>query len=204
MIASGVVLLHSPLADARVWGALPERLAARAGRPTTVVVPAVEDDDRPPYAARYVARAALEITRADPAAPVLLVAAGSAGPLLPAIGAAQRAAHRRVAGYLLADALLPQPGRVSRADLAAAQTPEHAPAAPDATGAATRPPEFFTEPLPTAADWPDAPCGYLLTDPRYARCARLAELRGWPVVTAERDGGPDAAAAAMLELAALM
>ncbi|MFC7328179.1 hypothetical protein [Marinactinospora rubrisoli] len=204
MTPASAVLLHSPLADARAWGALPERLARRGGPLADVVVPSVEDDDRPPYAARYVARAALEIARAAPAAPVLLAAAGSAGPLLPAIGAAQRAAHRRIAGYLLVDALLPGSGRASRADLAATQTPEWPGPAPDAADPAARPPEFFAEPLPLVADWPDAPCGYLLTDPRYARCARLAGLRGWPVVTREPGGGPDEVAAAVEELVALL
>jgi hypothetical protein len=36
-------------------------------------------------------------------------------------------------------------------------------------------------------DWPDAPCGYLQTDPAYAAQTRVAELRGWPVRTAVED-----------------
>lgn len=164
-----LVLLHSPLGTARDWGSLPHQLADLGAE---VVVAEVTDDDRPPFAARYVARAALEIAAAEPAGPLLLVAAGAAGPLLPAIAAAQRAAHRVVAGYVLVDALLPQSGTPTRAEIAAAQ--QHL----DPPG---RPREFFTEPLPMTADWPDAPCGYLRTGGGYARPAHLAGLRSWPV-----------------------
>ncbi|TDQ52940.1 hypothetical protein [Actinorugispora endophytica] len=164
-----LVLLHSPLGSAADWGSLPRALA---GLGAEVLVAEVADDDRPPFAARYVARAALEIAAAAPAGPILPVAAGAAGPLLPAIGAAQRAAHRAVAGYVLVDALLPQPGTPTRAELAAAQHHLDPP---------VRPPEFFTEPLPPGADWPDAPCGYLRTGDGYAHAARLAGMRSWPV-----------------------
>ncbi|UOE22138.1 hypothetical protein NI17_018715 [Thermobifida halotolerans] len=164
-----MVLLHSPLGTAADWGSLPHDLAERGAE---VVVAEVTDDDRPPYASRYVARAALEIAAADPAGPLLLVASGAAGPLLPAIAAAQRAAHRAVAGYVLVDALVPQPGTPTRAELSAAQQHLDPP---------VRPPGFFTEPLPMTADWPDAPCGYLRTGDAYAHPARLAELRSWPV-----------------------
>ncbi|WP_068756140.1 hypothetical protein [Thermobifida cellulosilytica] len=163
------VLLHSPLGAAADWGSLPDDLAARG---VETVVVAVTDDDRPPYAARYVARASLQIAAAAPARPLLLVAAGAAGPLVPAVAAAQRAARRTVAGYLLVDALLPQPGTPTRAELAAAQQHLDPP---------VRPPDFFTEPLPMTADWPDAPCGYLRTGDGYAHSAHLAELRSWPV-----------------------
>ncbi|MEE2047729.1 hypothetical protein Q7689_30830, partial [Nocardiopsis tropica] len=53
-----------------------------------------------------------------------------------------------------------------------------------------------TERLPVAADWPDAPCAYLLTDPAFAHVARLAAMRGWTV----RETDPDGAAAALAEL----
>jgi hypothetical protein len=164
-----VVLLHSPLGTVADWGSLPDDLADRGVETVAVTV---TDDDRPPYAARYVARAALEVAAAAPQRPLLLVAAGAAGPLVPAVAAAQRAAHRQVAGYLLVDALLPQSGTPTRAELAAAQQHEDPP---------VRPPDFFTEPLPMTADWPDAPCGYLRTGDAYAHPARLAELRSWPV-----------------------
>ncbi|WP_170140931.1 hypothetical protein [Allonocardiopsis opalescens] len=200
------VLLHSPLATAETWGALPERLAA-AGLPA--VVPAVADDDRPPYAVRYVARAALEIAAAGLTGPVLLVAHGDAGPLLPAIAATQRAAHRPVAGYAFVDAALPRAGASDRFDLLDAQRPGESRAlrarldsggthpdgpAPPAGALRPRGADFFTEPLPLVQDWPDAPAGCLRTCPEGDAAARQARLRGWPVV--ERDLGPWAAAAA--------
>src|SRR5689334_24008085 len=103
MTPGTLVLLHSPLTTASAWGSLPDALAG-----LHVVVPEIADDDRPPYAGRYVARAALEITAAGVTPPVVLVAHGDAGPLLPPIGAAQRAAHRLVGGYLFVDAELPK------------------------------------------------------------------------------------------------
>ncbi|GLU49754.1 hypothetical protein [Nocardiopsis ansamitocini] len=168
-----LVLLHSPLGDAADWAELPRDLADLGAQ---TLIAEITDDDRPPFAARYVARAALEIAAAEPAGPVLLVAAGAAGPLLPLVAAAQRAAHRQIAGYVLVDALLPQPGAATRAELATAQLHVET-ASPERP----RPPEFFTEPLPSAHDWPDAPCGYLRTAERYAHSAHLAALRGWPV-----------------------
>ncbi len=191
-----LVLLHSPLATVEQWGRLPEELREAGVRCAAVEV---NDDDQPPYAARYIARASLEIAKAAPEAPLLLVAEGAAGALVPQVGGAQRAAHRPVAGYVLVDALLPQPGVATRADLRAAQLPG---TTEDPRPARPRPPEFFTEPLPLVADWPDAPCGYLLTTEHYRPCARMARMRGWPVV--DRPTAASSPAGALLELAAHM
>src|SRR5690606_13305128 len=59
-----IVLLHSPLTGATVWGRVPHELGALD---YTVVVPEVTGDNRPPYATRYVAAAAKQ-TRARLAA----------------------------------------------------------------------------------------------------------------------------------------
>ena len=68
---------------------------------------------------------------------------------------------------------------------------------------------FFTEPLPPAAGWPDAPCGFLRLSAAYDTWAAAAAARGWP--TAGLDAGhfhplvdPDGVAAALLALAARM
>jgi hypothetical protein len=167
MTPGTLVLLHSPLTTASGWGALPEALGAY-----DVVVPEVGDDDRPPYGGRYVARAALEITAAGVRPPLVLIAHGDAGPLLPPIGAAQRAAHRLVGGYVFLDARLPGP--------AEARGPEQE--APEGVTLRTREADFFAEDPPMATDWPDAPCGYLRTSKRHEAQARQAGLRGWPVV----------------------
>lgn len=213
MTPGTLVLLHSPLTTASAWGSLPEALGAYH-----VVVPEITDDDRPPYAGRYVARAALEITAAGARPPVVLVAHGGAGPLLPPIGAAQRAAHRLVGGYVFVDAALPSPARTNRLDQAA--TPGLAdllkadgrfPDGEAPAGVTLRPrgEDFFTEDLPMPQDWPDAPCGYLRTSAACDRQAAQARLRGWAV--AERDTGrfaavedPFGTAEALTELIAAM
>ena len=59
--------------------------------------------------------------------------------------------------------------------------------------------DFFTEPLPTPVDWPDAPCGVLRTSDGYEQSARLGRGRGWLVVS--RDLGHFAALAAPVETA---
>ncbi|MDA0564704.1 hypothetical protein LG943_10245 [Streptomonospora sp. S1-112] len=193
--APALVLLADPLGAPQWWPALPGGLRGRGAWAAAAEVPG---DPAPPYAARHIAGAALAIARLDPPGPLLLAAHGGAGPLLPRVGAAQRAAHRPLAGYLLVDSLLPQPGTPSRADLRRAQFGADA-AAP---GAAPVPDGYDTEPLPMAADWPDAPVGYLLSDPALAPCARLAALRGWPVL--DRAGAPAPTAADLLDLAALL
>ncbi|CAL9478907.1 hypothetical protein SUDANB121_03009 [Nocardiopsis dassonvillei] len=155
---------------------------------------AVAGDELPPHAARYVAAASLEIRRLVPAdAPTALVVEGDAGPLAGALGAAQRAAHRPVFGYVLVDALLPQPGTATRTDLERAQNP---PGAPLPLPPAGEPEGYRTETLPPSGDWPDAPCGYLLTDPARAHAARLARMRGWQV----RECAPREASAALAGL----
>lgn len=182
-MTAALVLLPPPLRS----GEGLEHLAAGPLGAGTALAPAVEgaeDEDGPPYAARYVARVSLELARLlDPGVPVVLAARGDAGPLAPAVAAAQRAAHRTVTGYVLVDALLPQPGTPTRAQMHRAQLPG------EPVPEEGRPPGYTTEPLPMAVDWPDAPCGYLLTDPRYAPCARLARMRGWPV----REAGGETA-----------
>jgi hypothetical protein len=167
MTPGTLVLLHSPLTTASAWGSLPAELGEY-----DVVVPDVTDDDRPPYGGRYVARAALQISAAGVTPPLVLVAHGDAGPLLPPIGAAQRAAHRLVGGYVFLDARLPGPG-TSR---------PYEEEVPAGVTVRERGAGFFAEEPPMAQDWPDAPCGYVLTSERHQDQARQARMRGWEVV----------------------
>lgn len=188
------VLLPPTLGVPTRFPDLADRLPERG---LTAVRPEVGGDEVPPYAARYVARASLEVNRlVAPDAPTALVAEGGAGPLLGAVGAAQRAAHRPVFGYVLVDAFLPQPGSPTRVDLVKSQSPEDAD--PGVEEAADEPPAYRTEPLPMVSDWPDAPCGYLLTDPALRHVARLAGMRGWTV----RQARPEDASEALAELLA--
>src|SRR5215217_594157 len=213
-----MMLLHSPLVGVESWGRLPEALG-RGG--VAAVAGAVEGVLAAP---------------AQPGPPVLVGHSG-AGPLLAAAGAGLRAAGRPCAGYLFCDAGLPQEG-ANRLELLAIEDPamaeafraeleqggrfpewddaELAPLIPDPAARAAligslrpRGLAFFTEPLPPAAGWPDAPCGFLRLSAAYDTWAAAAAARGWP--TAGLDAGhfhplvdPDGVAAALLALAARM
>jgi pimeloyl-ACP methyl ester carboxylesterase len=113
-----LVLAHSPLVGPASWGTLPEVLRARGDH---VVVVDVTDDDEPPFAQRYVARAATQVREAVGARPVVLVGHSGAGYLLPLVGAARRALRSRVAGYVFLDAGLPPVRPASRLDLLATE-----------------------------------------------------------------------------------
>ena len=209
------VLAHSPLVGPASWGTLPEVLR---GRGEQVVVVDVTDDDRAPFASRYVARAAVQVRDAVGAAPVVLVGHSGAGYLLPLLGAARRALRSPVAEYVLCDAGLPPARPVSRLDLLATELSAEESAdfarhldgggrypewtdvdlrdlvpgdtARAALVASLRPraADFYREQLPVAPDWPDAPCGFVQLSAGYERPARSAAARGWPVVTAEPAG----------------
>lgn len=213
---AAVVLVHSPLTGPEAWGRLPAMLREHSGGVVDdVVVPAVRDDDEPPYAGRYVARAALQVRDAVGDAPTLLVGHSGAGYLLPLLGAARRAARATVAGYVFLDSGLPSSRPASRLDLLRREDPSYADelephlsgggrfpdwsdddlrdlVPDDAARAALvgslrrRGLDFFTEPVGVAPDWPDAPCGFLRLSAAYDGAARLARARGWPVVD-----GPD-------------
>ena len=167
----------------------------------------------------------------------MLVGHSGAGPLLAAVGTGLRAGGRPAGGYLFCDAGLPRAG-ASVLDLLAAEDPQMAaafqaelerggryphwgdadlePLVPDPAARAAllgslrpRGLEFFTEPLPPAPGWPDAPCGYLRLSPAYDGAAAAAAARGWP--TASIDAGhfhplvdPGGVAMALLALLARM
>jgi hypothetical protein len=226
-----MVLLHSPLVGVQSWGTLPEAL--RRGGMDAVAV-AVDGDDRAPFAERYVGGAVAGVLGAGGLAePLVLVGHSGAGPLLGAVGNGLRAVGRPAGGYLFCDAGLPEAG-ANRLDLLAAEDSEMAaafwaelerggrfptwsdadlelvvpdPAARAALVGSLRPRglAFFTEPLPAAAGWPDAPCGYLRLSAVYDRWAEAAAAMGWP--TGWLDAGhfhplvdPDGVAAALLGL----
>ncbi|MBE1532006.1 hypothetical protein [Actinomadura algeriensis] len=161
MTPGSLVLLHAPNTGSAAWGDLPETLRSYG---LDVIAPDVAEGT----GSRYVARASLIIAATAPATPLVLAGHGAAGPLLPAIALAQRAAHRAVAGYLFVDAGLPRPAQGHDHDDAGAH--EHVPSPPD---------------------WPDAPCAYLRTHadrsaaPGHAQAVREARLRGWPVTEHE-------------------
>lgn len=225
--SSALVLAHSPLTGPAAWGGLPDVLR---GMGHEVVVVEVTDDDAPPYAARYVARAALQVAAADPGGPVVLVGHSGAGYLLPQLGAARRSARRPVTGYVFVDAGVPHGRQATRLSLMREEDPGAADEVeellahggsfpswtdedlrgrvPDDTRraalvASLRPRglDFFTETLPFPGDWPDAPCGFLRLSESYAVPARVARSRGWPVVERDLPGGHFAPCTAPVELA---
>lgn len=211
------MLLHSPLTGAAAWGSLPAVLEAAGVRTAAVEVPS---DDVPPYAQGYIAMAALAIASFRPAPPLALVAHSGAGPLLPGVALSQRAAGRSIGAYLFCDAGLPRPGNPTLLDLLRQEDDALASSFEQALRNGARYPswtvdelaeqlpdrgarerlvgslrprglDFFTEPLPTIEDWPDAPCAYLRTSAAYTVAARTARSRGWPLT--ERDTGHFAA-----------
>lgn len=209
MQPAAVVVVSGPLGP---WAGGPA--PSTVPFPVVVAAPVAE---RRPYAVSWLADAARRLLAATPASPLVLVAHGTAGPLLPALARAQRAAGRRVGGYVFADATLPRPGAPSHLDLLRAADGAAADAAHDVlhTDGAVWPPDaahpgdhdFWTERLPPAPDWPDAPCGYLHTGAAVPGVgpgdfwARSAAARGWPVHT--MTGGEDVTAALAATIAAL-
>ncbi|MGN6523658.1 MAG: hypothetical protein ACTHMZ_10740 [Actinomycetes bacterium] len=207
---SDIVLLHSPLTTAAVWGPLPAALLARGH---AVVAPDVTEDARPPFAVRYVAAARRAFGEGASRVPVILVAHSGAGPLLPLLAATARAAHRPIARYVFLDAGLPRPKPGSRLDLMHDEDEDFAhhladelasgarfptwsaddlagelggklpPEAAAAVAASLQPRgrEFFEETLPGYSDWPDAPVTYVRLSGAYDVAARVAEHRGWEV-----------------------
>lgn len=186
----------------------PPRSPSRSG--WTVTVTEVLDDD-PPFASRFVARTAQQVSLAAASDQVLLIGHGAAGPLLPQIAFARQAAGYPVRGYVFVDALLPRtlrPGNLldvmeASDPVAAAALAQHlsdggsfpdwtdrdlADAVPDRADravllASLRPRrlDFFTEPLPSPVDWPDAPCAYVRLSEGCDQEARTAVSRDWQV-----------------------
>lgn len=209
---TAVVLVHSPLTGPQAWGVLPTVLRERGHE---VVVVDVVEDDGPPFASRFVARAALQVRDAAEEAPTVLVGHSGAGVLLPSLGAARRAARSSVVGYVFLDAGLPPARPVTQLDIIRGEGSPFAQDLEDLLGSGGRfpdwtdddlrelvpddaarssllaslqpkPVDYWTERLPVIADWPDAPCGFLRLSPAYDGPARQAAQRGWPVVN-----GPD-------------
>lgn len=79
----------------------------------TAIVPELPDESIRTdldMAGAWVAHCALALTADGDRTPALLVTQGAAGRMTPALGFAQRASRRRVAGYALVEADLPRAG----------------------------------------------------------------------------------------------
>jgi hypothetical protein len=228
--SAAVVLIHSPLVGPFTWSLVAEELRQRG---IETVVPALADDDGGglPFWRQHVESVIRAVHAIPPAVPLALVGHSGAGPLLPAIG--QEMDHP-VAAYVFVDAGIPADG-MSRLDLMETEDPafarhlrqqlaagERFPSWTDADLAPILPEPrlrrhliaelqprslaFFAEPIPVAAGWPGAPCGYLTFSPAYAVPAQRAREAGWGY--REIAAGhfhmlvdPPAVAAALLDLA---
>lgn len=200
------VLIHSPLVGPFTWSRVAEHLRQRGH---AAVVPALTGDDEHAQGAYWqqevtAIRGQLETMPEDRA--LILVAHSGAGALLPAIRAA---ITQQVGGYVFVDAGLPHPGQ-TRLEEMRASVPELAEELhrhlvvggrfPDWTDEDLRPEipddrtraallaelqpralDFFEEPMPVIAGWPDAPCSYIQTSPGYTGAAEAARRAGWPV-----------------------
>jgi hypothetical protein len=203
-----LALVHSPLTGPFVWQPAAQELARRG---IEAVVPEVADHPSAtgPFwdqESRAAARSLRRVTGS-----VVLVAHSGAGPLLPVIG--ERAACD-VNGYLFVDAGLPQDGTSRLDDMRsegaawAEELERHLRSGgrfPEWTEddlreilpleglrrglldeLRPRPLEFFTEPIPVPASWPDAPCGYLRLSAVYEGARRRASDEGWPARSLEQ------------------
>jgi hypothetical protein len=193
-------LIHSPLVGPYSWEATAEALRRRGH---AVCLPALRDaPGGGPYWLQHAESAAEALRGVE--GPVVLAAHSGAGALLPAIG---RALGRPSAGYWLVDAVMPGSGG-SR--LEGFGTPEEVAAfrafledggrfphwteaelaevLPEAAArgrlvAELRPRglDYWTEPMPAVAGWPDAPGAYLRFTETYRPDAERARALGWPV-----------------------
>lgn len=113
MNGSGVLIALLPPLPGEHWAR--EALAAeltRAGH----VVDVVPELDPQQYSGTldpgdaWISHCALRLLNVSPHAARLLVASGDAAALIAAVGFAQRAGHRAVAGYVLVEGAMPGPG----------------------------------------------------------------------------------------------
>lgn len=224
------VLIHSPLVGPLTWSLVEDELRER-GIDTQVPVLADTASGSSPYWRQHSESVSRQLDQTGAGAPVVLIGHSSAGPRLPAIG---HHLSRPVAAYVFVDAGLPSEDGVSSFRDMETYEPEFAAQLQRQFDAGERFPDwdeddlrdvipnanlrqgvmtelqpralaYFDEPLPVPADWPDAPCAYLLFSPPYHQAADRAREAGWP--WRELPGGhfhmlvePAAVAEAIIEL----
>lgn len=225
------LLVHSPLAGASTWMRVADGLRQQGQDALVAWLDDCGDNAALPYWQQHAKSGARAVSGLAADRRLILVGHSGAGPLLPAIA---RAACRPVAGYLFVDAGLPA-GRAGRLDLLEQEAPELAAqlrahllasgrypewsdealraSVPDAAIRAQvlselrpRGLDFWQEPLPEVAGWPDVPCGYLQFTTSYDVPAAQARGLDWPVRRLE--GGhflmmlaPELVAGCLIELA---
>ena len=197
------VLIHSPLVGALTWSLVADQLRQRgfdARVPTLKDSPASEK----PFWKQHADSVSKALVKISSEQPVILVAHSGAGPLLPAIRAS---IHNPVHAYVFVDAGIPRDG-ATRLDLMRSEDPEWAAqfqmeleqgllfptwsledlqeVIPDdalrrqtVSEIQPRGLDFFSEPIPVFAGWPDAPCMYIQFSAPYENPAKQARQAGW-------------------------
>ena len=198
------VLVHSPLVGPLTWSLVAAELQEHRVK---VILPILHDspDSLEPFWKQHAESVAssLEGIPDDPL--IRLVAHSGAGPLLPAI---RQSIANPVQAYMFVDAGIPRDG-ATRLDLMKSEDPEWAQDFQAALERGERYPhwsfddleqvipdeslrrqmlaelhprglDFFTEPIPVFAGWPDAPCIYVHFSAPYASPAAQARQAGWP------------------------
>jgi hypothetical protein len=177
-----------------------------------VILPTLHDspERKQPYWQQHASSVAQSLADVPKSLPLILVAHSGAGPLLPAI---RRSIQNPVDAYVFVDAGISRDG-VTRLDLMLYEDADWADqfqkelerggrfptwsfddlreAIPDenirsqmVSELRPRNLDFFTEPIPIFAGWPDAPCVYIQLSASYDWDAALARLANWPTYKLE-------------------
>jgi pimeloyl-ACP methyl ester carboxylesterase len=198
------VLVHSPALGPATWAPAAAALSARGRDVLLPPLTGLADAD-PPYWLHAVRNVVATVRAAPDDRPLVLVAHGNAGLLVPALVAN---APRDVAACLFVDATVPlrdgwmtvtppaarpllralaEQGRLppwtqwwEPADAAALFPDEHTRALVEEQEPRL-PLAYFEEPVPAPAGWDERPCGYLRFSETYSPAAGEANERGWPV-----------------------
>ena len=203
------VLIHSPLVGPLTWSQVAREMQRRG---LQVVVPTLNDstDSKNPFWNQHADSVSRSLAKIHEEDQVVLVAHSGAGPLLPAI---RKAIPNPVYAYVFVDAGTPR-DTATRLDLMqsedsswAKEFQEYLEAGgqfpnwsaedlreiiPDnklreqmASEINPRGLDFFIEPIPVFANWPDAPCIYILFSETYRRVEAEARQAGWKTYTLE-------------------
>jgi pimeloyl-ACP methyl ester carboxylesterase len=199
------VLVHSPLVGSITWSLVEEELRER-GIESLVPVLADSEGGTDPYWRQHADSVSRQLDQLGADTPVVLVGHSGAGPRLPVIG---QHLNQPVAAYIFVDAGLPPTDGASQLGDMKKHEPEFAeqlrlqldagsrfPAwsevdlrdlIPDASlrqgvlaELQPRALDYFKEPIPVPAGWPNAPCAYLLFSPPYHPATDRAREAGWP------------------------
>src|SRR5512134_2782374 len=197
------VLIHSPLVGPLTWSLVADQMRQQR---LDVLLPHLRDstDSTEPFWKQHAASVSTAFAQTPKHSPIILVAHSGAGPLLPVI---RQSLANPVNAYVFVDAGIPREG-ATRLDLMKSEDPEWAAQCQDQFERGERFPawsfddlqeilpdvslrkqmvtelrprglEFFTEPIPVFAGWPDAPCMYIQFSAFYEKPAAQARQAGW-------------------------